>query len=52
LHLLGHGVGAIDGSATPEFEAALRSFQLKNGLAETGELDDATQAALSKFTGG
>jgi hypothetical protein len=52
LHLLGYSLGPIDGNVTPQFEATLKSFQIANGLTETGELDDSTQATLSKFTGG
>jgi hypothetical protein len=38
--------GAIDGVLGPNTKAALRRYQAKHGLPETGELDTATQKAL------
>lgn len=46
LNNLGFFCGAVDGVSGPRTEGALRSFQKKHGLAETGQLDDATQALL------
>jgi hypothetical protein len=52
LHLLGYGVGAIDGELGPRTQAALRAFQAEHELEVTGELDDATQAKLAEYTDG
>ena len=38
--------GAVDGNPGAETTAALRRFQIRNGLEVTGELDDATRRAL------
>lgn len=43
LRNLGYDAGPIDGQPGPKLEAALRAFQKKNGLSETGTLDDATK---------
>lgn len=37
---------SVDGRMGPQTESALRSFQDKNGLAQSGTLDDATLNAL------
>jgi lipoprotein-anchoring transpeptidase ErfK/SrfK len=42
--------GSIDGRIGPQTRAALRAFQLKEHLAVTGELDDATKERLSLAT--
>ena len=42
----GYDAGAADGRMGPSTESALRQFQAANGLAQTGRLDRATQAAL------
>lgn len=42
----GFDPGPIDGSLGPRTRATLRQYQAKNGLPETGELDDATLNAL------
>ena len=47
LEAEGFSAGAEKGSITPETEAALRAYQQKNGLATTGELDEATQHSLA-----
>ena len=46
LNNLGFFCGAVDGVSGPRTENALRSFQKKNGLTETGQLDDATKGLL------
>lgn len=46
LDRLGFSSGVIDGKATRFDEAALRGFQLANGLPETGKLDERTKQAL------
>lgn len=46
LDRLGFSSGVIDGKATRFDAAALKGFQVANGLAETGKLDDATKQAL------
>ena len=48
LDRLGFSSGVIDGKATRFDEMALRGFQAANGLAETGQADAATQAALAQ----
>lgn len=49
LDRLGFSSGVIDGKATQLDKLALRGFQAANGLSETGELDEATSAALEKW---
>jgi hypothetical protein len=44
---LGHYLGAITGTLDAGTRAALESFQGATGLSPTGELDDATRAALA-----
>jgi peptidoglycan hydrolase-like protein with peptidoglycan-binding domain len=39
--------GEVNGEADADTAAAVRRFQLRNGLEATGKLDDATQQALS-----
>jgi phage tail tape-measure protein len=46
LNEKGYNVGAVDGRLGPNTQTAIRSFQSKNGLAETGSLDSATLNAL------
>jgi uncharacterized repeat protein (TIGR01451 family) len=46
LNELGFNAGKADGKAGPRTRAALRAYQRDNGLAETGQLDDATSARL------
>lgn len=48
LDRLGFSSGVIDGKATALDAAALRGFQTANNLPETGKLDDATKAALTR----
>lgn len=45
---LGYDVGAVDGLVGPKLRGRLRDFQEQNGLAITGELDDATVDRLSR----
>ncbi|HYV43715.1 MAG TPA: peptidoglycan-binding protein [Myxococcaceae bacterium] len=52
LHMLGYGVGASDGQMNAATRESLRAFQRDHALDETGELDGATQARLSEYTGG
>jgi Putative peptidoglycan binding domain len=42
----GFNAGAVDGRRGPNTDSAIRSFQAKNGLTETGTLDSATLNAL------
>lgn len=42
----GFNVGTVDGRWGPNTESAVRGFQAKNGLTETGRLDTATLNAL------
>jgi len=46
LRNLGLYDGAADGAPSPETEAAVRAFQARHGLAETGTIDDATRGKL------
>jgi lipoprotein-anchoring transpeptidase ErfK/SrfK len=46
LDRAGFSPGVIDGMAGISFEAALKGFQQARGLQETGQLDQATRAAL------
>jgi lipoprotein-anchoring transpeptidase ErfK/SrfK len=48
LDRLGFSSGVIDGKATSLDKAALRGFQAANNIAETGEMDESTRAALAK----
>ena len=42
----GFNAGPVDGRKGPSTDSAIRSFQAKNGLTETGTLDSATLNAL------
>ena len=42
----GYNAGAVDGRFGPSTQSAVRSFQAKSGLTETGNLDDPTLKAL------
>jgi hypothetical protein len=42
----GYNAGAVDGRLGPSTQSAVRSFQAKSGLTETGNLDDPTLKAL------
>jgi len=44
---LGYYTGALDGKMNPDLNAALEAFQADQGIDPTGELDDATKAALA-----
>lgn len=46
LNNLGHDCGEEDGECGPKTAAAIKSFQKKQKLEETGQLDDATKKAL------
>jgi hypothetical protein len=46
LNNLGFACGKVDGIKGPKTAAALRRFQKKHGLEETGEVDDQTRKAL------
>jgi murein L,D-transpeptidase YcbB/YkuD len=48
LKLAGYWPGAIDGTWTPELEAALKQFQKDLGVEPTGVVDAATLAALEQ----
>lgn len=48
LDRLGFSSGVIDGKPTRFDAMALRGFQVANGLAETGTLDEPTRAALAR----
>src|SRR5690606_8673772 len=50
LERLGFGPGVIDGSTGMSTENALFGFQEANGLQVTGEYDDATRQALSRWS--
>ncbi len=49
LDNLGFGPGVIDGGMGMSTRNALKGFQEANGLAVTGELDDATRQALARW---
>lgn len=46
LNEQGYNVGAVDGRLGPNTENAVRRFQAKNGLTESGTLDSPTLSAL------
>lgn len=48
LERLGFSPGVIDGKNGESLEIAIRGFQAANDLAETGELDSETRAALDR----
>ena len=50
LRSQGHDPGAIDGVMGPETQDALRAFQRRNGLSETGRLDTQTAEKLGLGT--
>jgi hypothetical protein len=49
LRNLGFDAGETDGNTDDQLEAALRAFQKKNGLSESGALDDATKRKLEEL---
>ena len=49
LDQLGFSPGVIDGEEGQSYIAALRGFQVANELKESGKLDDATLAAMTKW---
>jgi lipoprotein-anchoring transpeptidase ErfK/SrfK len=49
LDSLGFGPGVIDGGMGMSTRNALKGFQEANGLAATGDLDDATRQALGRW---
>lgn len=51
LSNLGYGCGTADGTVNSQTENALRAFQKKEGLTETGEPDDSTRARLKQAHG-
>lgn len=52
LKILGYKVGVIDGLYGPATTAAVKKFQLDNGLSQTGVANDATLKLLQKKTDG
>ncbi len=52
LDALGFSPGPADGFRDPATIVALRAFQRANGLAVTGDADEATLAALEQWMGG
>jgi peptidoglycan hydrolase-like protein with peptidoglycan-binding domain len=42
----GFNAGSVDGRMGPATDSAIRGFQAKNGLTQTGTLDSATLNAL------
>ncbi len=46
LNQLGYNAGTADGKAGPQTRRALRDYQKDNGLAQTGQLDEATSLKL------
>jgi Putative peptidoglycan binding domain len=51
LRQLGYYRGKVDGAAGPKTKEALKAFQKKRGLAESGDVDDATKDALASDYG-
>lgn len=51
LRLLGFDPGPVDGTLDDRARQAIRSFQQSNGIAATGELDQATYSAIHALTG-
>lgn len=52
LNLLNYFAGRVDGDLGPRTRNALKSFQKKHKLDETGELDEATLRSLKEAFGG
>ena len=52
LNLLNYFAGRVDGDLGPRTQNALKSFQKKHKLDETGKLDEATLRSLEKAFGG
>jgi peptidoglycan hydrolase-like protein with peptidoglycan-binding domain len=52
LEALGYQVGSFDGRMGPRTRTAIRNFQRDKGLNATGELDEATLAALERTDDG
>jgi hypothetical protein len=51
LRNLGFYRGPVDGTMTKEYEEAIKLFQERNKLAQTGKVDDALRSALEKAHG-
>jgi hypothetical protein len=51
LNLLNYFAGRVDGDLGPRTRNALKSFQRKHALAETGEADEATLRSLKEAFG-
>lgn len=49
LDRLGFSPGVIDGRRGEAFRDAVRGFQRANGIAESGEIDEATEEALAEW---
>ncbi len=47
LAALGHDIGVPDGKSGPKTQAAIKDFQRRNGLPETGQLDAPTSRAIA-----
>ncbi|RWM08017.1 MAG: peptidoglycan-binding protein [Mesorhizobium sp.] len=45
---LGYSIGSIDGLLGPRTDAAIRAFQLANGIAVSGSVDEPTLTALNR----
>jgi hypothetical protein len=52
LNLLNYFAGRVDGDLGPRTQNALKSFQKKHKLDETGKLDEATLGSLKEAFGG
>lgn len=52
LNLLNYFAGRVDGDLGPRTQNALKSFQKKHKLDETGKLDEATLRSLKEAFGG
>lgn len=52
LKILGYKVGTVDGLYGPATTAAVKKFQLDNGLSQTGVANEATLKLLEKKTNG
>ena len=51
LDRIGFSAGSIDGVSGSQTRATIRAFQLREGLAQTGQLDADTRARLLLFSG-